>query len=246
MKKLQKQRHTIKQNGSIKVKEKHYNCSLCEDREVFVEGNRARPCRCKEAKDYQRILEKSGISTAFQQKTFSNFHTTQKPPIVKKAKEMAISYVEDFTKIKEERHNSIALVGQVGSGKSHITIAIANGLMQQHVGVLYMQYREAITALKQNMLDEAYYQREMSRYKRAPVLLIDDLYKGKITNSDLNIIFEIINYRYLNNYPILISSEYTVEKLLEFDEAIGSRIIEMCKGRIIEFQGQGLNHRLVM
>jgi len=58
--------------------------------------------------------------------------------------------------------------------------------------------------------------------------------------------FEIINYRYLKGAPIIVSSEYKVEELLDFNEAIGSRIIEMCRGRIIELDGMDLNHRLVM
>jgi DNA replication protein DnaC len=107
-----------------------------------------------------------------------------------------------------------------------------------------MQYREAITALKQNMLDEYYYQREISKYKNATVLLIDDLFKGKITETDINIMFEIINYRYLKGSPMIVSSEYTSDKLLNIDEAIGSRIIEQCDGRMIEFIGKSFNHRL--
>ncbi|EFG88380.1 hypothetical protein CLCAR_1955 [Clostridium carboxidivorans P7] len=39
----------------------------------------------------------------------------------------------------------------------------------------------------------------------------------------MNITFKIINYRYMKNLPIIISSEFTVEKLLYFDESIGSK-----------------------
>jgi DNA replication protein DnaC len=94
------------------------------------------------------------------------------------------------------------------------------------------------------MTDEAYYQNEMHKYKECPVLLIDDLYKGKTTESDINLVYEIINHRYLKGIPIILSCEYDMDKLLEFDEAIGSRIAEMCKGRIIEFIGIELNDRL--
>jgi DNA replication protein DnaC len=204
--------------------------------------NTARPCKCREVKAYKRILKSSGISEAFRRKSFDNFKINN--PLTAQAKKMAINYVRYFSRIKDQRNNSIAFLGQVGAGKTHLSIAIANELMKQNVGVLYMQYREAITHLKQNMLDEEYYQKEMCKYKTASVLLIDDLYKGKITDSDLNIMFEIINYRYLKQLPIIVSSEYTVDKLLNFDEAIGSRIIEMCKKHIIEFHGQELNYRI--
>ena len=148
---------------------------------------------------------------------------------------MAIDYIKDFDNIKGQKNNSIAFMGQVGAGKTHLSLAIGNNLMKKNIGVRYMQYREAITGLKQNMIDEDYYQKEMNKYKGASVLLIDDLFKGKINDTDLNIMFEIINFRYLAGLPIIISTEFSTDKLMDFDAAVGSRIIEMCKGRLVEF-----------
>jgi hypothetical protein len=42
----------------------------------------------------------------------------------------------------------------------------------------------------------------------------------------------------------IVSSEYSKEKLLNFDEGIGSRIIEMCKNFTVEMQGRENNYRL--
>jgi DNA replication protein DnaC len=221
-----------------------YECELCKDTEWIIntETNSAKPCKCQEAKRYRLILENCGISEAFLKKNFSNY--TPKNAAQREAKETAQAYAKNFETIRNERNNSIAFLKQVGSGKTHLSIAICNTLMEQGTGVRYMQYREVITRLKQNMTDEAYYQNEMHKYKECPVLLIDDLYKGKTTESDINLVYEIINHRYLKGMPIILSCEYDMDKLLEFDEAIGSRIAEMCKGRIIEFIGIELNDRL--
>ena len=77
-----------------------------------------------------------------------------------------------------------------------------------------MPYRDIIIAIKQNMLDSEMYRKTLNKYKKIDVLLIDDLFKGQRTQSDLNIMFEIINYRYMNNLPMIISTEFTVEELL--------------------------------
>ena len=79
------------------------------------------------------------------------------------------------------------------------SLAIANSFMKNGIGVVYMNYREDMTSIKQNILDSEVYNKYLNRYKNARVLLIDDLFKGNITPSDINIIFEIINYRYFNN-----------------------------------------------
>jgi DNA replication protein DnaC len=60
----------------------------------------------------------------------------------------------------------------------------------------------------------------------------------------MNYIYEIVNHRYLNCLPVIVSSEFGVDTLLDYDEAVGSRVIEMCKGRIIELKGANLNYRL--
>nr|DAM13493.1 MAG TPA: Replicative helicase [Caudoviricetes sp.] len=223
-----------------------YECEKCHDVGFIIdkENNRAVQCECMLVKRYKEILKKSGISEEFRNMTFENYKTNRKPKIIIGAKKAAMEYVEGFEEFKNERRNSIAFLGQVGSGKTHLTMAIANALMEKRIAVLYMQYREEIPKLKQNMLDTEYYQNQLSKFKEAPVLLVDDLFKGKITDSDRNIMFEIINHRYFKCLPIIVSSEYKINDLVYYDEAIGSRIVEMCKGKIIQFEGKELNYRL--
>ena len=48
----------------------------------------------------------------------------------------------------------------------------------------------------------------------------------------------------MNNKPMVISTEKLPDELLNFDEAVGSRILEMCRGNIILFDGKELNYRL--
>ncbi len=220
-----------------------YNCNICNDIE-FVPNKEGQyvPCSCREVKYYQRILECSGIEKAFRSIGFKDFES--KSIILKNAKNKAIEYVKIFKGIENCRENSIAFLGNPGSGKTHLSIAIANNLMSNNIAVLYMPYREVITRLKQIITFDDEYAKEISKYKNARVLLIDDLFKGKITDSDLNIMFDIINHRYLKQTPIIISSEYTQQRLLDFDEAIGSRIIQICKNRICEFIGIDFNYRL--
>ena len=49
---------------------------------------------------------------------------------------------------------------------------------------------------------------------------IDDFLKGRTTESDVNIVYEIVNYRYNNNLPVIISTEKKPSELIDFDERI--------------------------
>ncbi|HWQ29472.1 MAG TPA: ATP-binding protein [Negativicutes bacterium] len=193
-------------------------------------------------KRYRKILESSGVSEAFQKKIFENFNC-RRDPILVKAKKSAVDYAENFDGIRTTKHNSIAFVGQVGAGKTHLAAAISNYLMQSGVGVLYANYRDIITYLKQNLMDEENYQREINKYKRAAVLFIDDLFKGKREKDD-NIIYEIVNHRYFAGLPMIITTEFDFDKWIDFDEAIGSRLTEICEGRVVNLEGAD-NYRLV-
>lgn len=188
------------------------------------------------------MLKASGITENYRELRFKNYKVYNQQ--TNAAKAMAVDYVKQFEVIEGKRNNSVAFLGQVGAGKTHLTMAIANELYDAGIGVLYMPYRTAITELKQLILDEENYQKKISQYKMARVLLIDDFAKGNRTGADVNAMFDIINDRYLNNRPFILSSEKDIDGLLEFDEAVGSRIIEMSKGHIQLFTGAENNYRL--
>lgn len=226
---------------ALKVK---YKCSSCQDTGFILKTDEngldvASRCKCW-AKELWR---QSGILESFCEKSFEDFNTRNIPQLIK-AKSKAEKYVTGFMEFERERYNSIMFIGQVGAGKTHLGVAICGELIKSGVPVVYMAYRNTVTKIKQNITDEAVYSRELKRYTSARVLYIDDLLKGRLTETDVNIMYEIVNYRYMNHMPVIISTEKSQGELIDFDEAVGSRILEMCRGNIITLQGSELNYRI--
>lgn len=214
-----------------------YKCLKCKDTGWILKtapngAPIATSCECRKRALSENQWQYSGINPENSKLTFKNFIEWNESSKVAKA--AAIEYFKNFDVIRHERHNSIIFCGQPGSGKTHLAVALAINFMKKNKRVIYMPYRTSITEVKQNILDFEYYKKIISRYQTCEILLIDDLFKGKISESDINIVFEIINYRYINYLPMIINSEFLIDKLLFFDEAIGSRIYEMCKGFVIE------------
>lgn len=201
-------------------------------------------CECQEVEEAKQRLKRSGISDEFLKKGFKNFND-RGMDVLKTAKSIGIKYCKDFPNIRNTRNNSILYMGQVGSGKTHLSMAVCNAIMNNHkTGVIYMAYREEMVRIKQTVNDEINYNNAIRRFKQCPVLMIDDLLKGKSTEADINILFEIINYRYINNLPMIISTEKTRDELLDFDEGTMSRVIEMARGYSVEIIGREYNYRL--
>lgn len=241
-----KQRHSPTQNS--KMASVQYECQKCRDTGVIYRKDEfgyevACDCECIAIRNARDMMKRSGISAEFQKNSFNNFRTRNDPQL-SNAKNKAMQYVRNFAQMEHKRYNSIMFCGQVGAGKTHLGTAICGGLISAGVAVIYMAYRNAVTKIKQNIIDEEVYNRELNQYTLARVLYIDDLLKGRLTETDINIMYEIVNYRYMNNMPIIISTEKSPNDLLIFDEAIGSRLIEMCRGNIIQLQGKELNYRL--
>lgn len=73
----------------------------------------------------------------------------------------------------------------------------------------------------------------MDKWQGCRLLYMDDLLKfardthGNILSQELQIIYDIINTRYINKAITVFSSEYTVSEICEIDSALGSRIYEM-------------------
>jgi DNA replication protein DnaC len=244
---------TLHQNELKKLEEKpeksknSYECERCDDENGYLilhNGMQVwRECECLPAKRIKRIMRMSEITPEMQNKTFENFDTENKSNEVKYAKDVAATYYLNFDQIRKQRNNSFAIVGQVGSGKTHLSFAISNALLGNGCKLIYFPYVEGMSDLKSNfdLLEE-----KLDRLKKADVLFIDDLFKGRDmpTNWQIEMMFAVINYRYLNHLPILITSEKDFDKLLEIDEAIGSRIYEMTKSYRFVFKGKELNQRL--
>lgn len=247
---------------------KSYSCYACKDKGFILENipdlnedgtqrvwpkgqlkfiETMKDCTCSKKRQSTHLTNFSEITDEFKKMTFSNFMLEGKPEVIDGAYRCAVDYFKAFDQIKGERCNSICLLGQPGAGKTHLLTALANNLiLKKQVSVLYFPFVEGFNDLKDDfdLLEE-----KLTKMKRVGVLFIDDLFKGRDfpTQFQLEQMFAVINYRYLNHKPIMISSEKTVDELCEIDEALGTRIYQMSKEFIVVIKGDRklLNHRLV-
>ena len=233
-------------------KEDGYSCDLCRNKgqvqfireENGVPVEYARPCKCWKTRSTIRRMMASGLGNVIREKTFDKYQATE--PWQQALKAAAVSYAKDPS-------GWFVMGGQPGSGKSHLGAAICRHFLLAGRAVVYMSWLDDAANLKSHKKDEEYSEL-IGRYKEAEVLYIDDLFKTEErdgvkqppTGADIRLAFEIINYRY-NNPALLtiVSSEYYAGQLLDIDEAVGSRIIEMAGGNSFNIaKERSRNYRL--
>ncbi|MCD3234284.1 ATP-binding protein [Clostridium botulinum D/C] len=227
-------------------------CSICKGVGMVMNEctGAYRQCECVKRQNLKDLWKRYGVDPK-DIKKLNEFVCTN--DLQKIAKDKAIKYIKNFEQIKNTKENSFGLFGQPGAGKTHILLAIGAALISQGIQVLYMPYVEVMRELKATTMDNEYYMKISRNYMKAKVLIIDDLFKDKLRNgevvgelkeADIKHLYPIINYRCLNNLPILVSSECTPELLQQFDEAQGGRIVERCGDNITVFEGEKYNYRM--
>ena len=215
-----------------------YDCKICKNK-AFIAKLVENPdgsyshcfadCKCAEIRRSIMRMKRSGLKDVIKDYTFEKFEDVD--PWQKAVKAAALDY-------SQNPEGWFFLGGQSGSGKTHLCTAICRKFLLEGKRVQYMLWRDDVVRLKQLVNDPEYGQ-VIDRYKNADVLYIDDLFKTgnvsnttvqKPTDADVNIAFEIINFRY-NNPALLtiVSSELSEDELIEIDEATFGRIFERGK-----------------
>lgn len=219
--------------------------------QMAVREHYMRQCTCVERKRVERLFKSSHISEEFRKVGFKGFTVEGRPTCVKQARDTALDYYTKFDEIRHSDANSIMLNGTPGSGKTHLLMAVSNGLIRQGISVHYFPWAEGFNELRNN-LDEL--QQRIEIMTSVDVLFVDDLYKGRRAPTDfmLEQLVAIVYKRYLEHKPMLVSTEKTMENMLEIDEGVARRILERSVGHRVMMlmtddekkQGMELNYSL--
>lgn len=210
---------------------KGLDCPLCLNRGYFLrlkdDGTRyTEECSCMAKRKSLKRIEKSGLSELLERYTLKTW--AAKETWQKTLSEMVKRFAED-------PKGWFFIAGRPGTGKTHLCTALSGLLLDKGMETRYVLWRDLSVQAKAVVNDEYEYRKIVEPLKRVRVLYIDDFFKmGKgqePTTGDVNLAFEILNNRYNDERLItILSSEWTVKQIIDFDEALGSRIHERSKG----------------
>lgn len=195
-------------------------------------------CGCNTQRAAVKRLRESGLADSVKRYTFENFQAIE--PWQRAMLETAQKYAEQGAKDGAW----MFFGGNPGAGKTHLATAIVGKLIRE-LDVCYSVWPQMAQALKACVMDDEAYDRQMKRYQRAQVLLLDDFLKpGRdrkgneegASAADMRLAFDLLNARYLNRLPTIISSEWHIGELAEMDEATASRIYEQCGEYVVNIK----------
>lgn len=185
----------------------------------------------KRMKRIEELFRQSRLGLRFREKTFENYKIM---PHNKKAFQTTLEYARNFAKYKE-KGEGIFITGDYGTGKTHLAAAITNYLLGKYTPVIMGNVTKLLGNIKQVYDDSQYTEAEiLKELYTVDLLVIDDLGKEKPTAWVEEKLYTVINERYENYRPIVVTSNLELEEIEQRLEncggAIVSRIIEMCQG----------------
>ena len=226
------------------------DCPLCRNRgyteEVRFTGyyySIMVECPCMKRRKSWRRLQNSGMAESVRRLTFDTFvvESSWQDRIRRKAQQY----------VQEGSPGWFYIGGAVGCGKTHICTASCGELLRENLNVRYMCWPDESVKLKGNV-NEAEYEGMIREFKDCDVLYVDDFFKvGRSisttlvpTDADVKLAYQIINYRYMAKKKTIVSSEWMIDELMDFDEATASRIYEMSRGYTLQIaRNRDRNHR---
>ena len=223
--------------------EPKYSCHICSDT-GFIDG--VRMCSCFRERLITLNIESSGMGKLIEKQSFDNFDLDwykNDPELYKKMcsffKE-AKSFAENFS----EKSGNLLIVGSTGTGKTHITTAIAKVVISKGNSVIYDSIENIISDFEQDKFKNGYSQKDSvsDKYLECDLLIIDDLGTEFQSQFSSVCIYNLINTRQNKGLSTIISTNIELKNLAQrYDGRIFSRIAGN-DYRIFTFGGN--NHRL--
>lgn len=212
----------------------HYHCEICKDT-GFVN---TKTCSCRKKLIIEKKYSQSNISRLVQRENFRTFN----PNLYSKNlyKDYPISPYENIRRIVNEAkayadnfpnsYRNLYIFGDVGRGKTFLINSIAKEILDKNYSVLYLTATKLFSFMNDYLYAFSEKKDELKeRYDlifESDLLIIDDLGSENDRNSNESNLFEIVNDRIINKKPIIFSSNYSEDELMEFyGDRIFSRII---------------------
>jgi len=183
------------------------------------------PCSCRSQEITEsarnRLFRMSSLD-ALRNLRFENFVKRGRVGLGKNQADSLENAYNQALNFAENLQGWLLLTGRYGSGKTHLAAAIANFCIEKGISTLFLTVPDLLDWLRY-----AYSRTDMSFEERfeeireMPLLILDDFGTQNATAWAQEKIFQIMNHRYVNQLPTVITSN---RMLNDFEGRIQSRL----------------------
>jgi len=123
----------------------------------------------------------------------------------------AFETCENFARVQE---GWLLLEGGYGCGKTHLAAAIANDSVNKGIPTLFITVPDLLDSLRFAYADpETTFEQRFEEIRGASLLILDDFGTQNATGWAQEKLFQIINYRYINKLPTVITTNLMLDEI---------------------------------
>ena len=220
----------------------HYTCTVCSDTGFVGE----KMCKCLKEILITKNIRSSGMGSLIEKQSFENFDLDwykddpDNYARMERNFEQAKSYAYSFA----SHRGNLLFIGTTGTGKTHISTAIAKIVIEQGFDVLYDSAQNIISAFENDRFHSGYGQREREadKYLDCELLIIDDLGTEFTNQFSVSALYNLLNTRQNKGLATIISTNLSAKELAtKYEGRIVSRIIGS-DYKVLMFSGK--DHRV--
>ncbi|WP_026653259.1 ATP-binding protein [Butyrivibrio proteoclasticus] len=217
-----------------------YTCQACKDTGYI--GNEK--CHCFKQKIIDTLYDKSNLRTLTKSANFKLLTDKYYSGEDLDRFHHAVSSAEDFIKNFNSDYQNLFIYGTVGTGKSFLSICVANELLKKGNSVIYFSSSGLFELLAENSFDYRNKQELRNIYDDiygCELLIIDDLGTERTNNFVTTELFSLVNERDIRKKSTIITTNLTLEEIQNFySDRIFSRITS--NYRFLKLSGQDIRN----
>lgn len=199
-------------------------CAACEDSGwIAVGAAGATPCLCQREKAIRRELP-----ARYQRAKLTDFSSA--------TQEHALLWLSNPT-------SGLLLSGPVGSGKTYLAAACVRGRIENGKKALFRRMADFYAALRESYRINAPESGVLDPIIDAPLVVLDDLGAGGLTDFERRAALEILDRRLNDMKPSIVTTNWDLAEIAErMDDRIASRLASYTSLRL-ETSDRRLGHR---
>jgi DNA replication protein DnaC len=208
--------------------EVRYECPLCND-SGFVD---TRMCICMKKKLVEAGFEASGMGNLLREQSFENFDLTyyQNDPAAHRRMEQILARMRLYTESFEAgKSGNLVLFGGTGLGKTHLSSAVARGVIERGCDVFYVSAVSMLSDFERERFGNSAGGETgvgTDRYFSCDLLIIDDLGTEVNNQFTTSVLYNLINTRLNKRQSTVINTNLTQDEFRKrYWDRITSRVL---------------------
>ena len=151
---------------------------------------------------------------AYREKTFDNFNPNGRTGL-REDQMASLQYaLNQALLFARNRNKWLLLMGVFGCGKTHLAAAVANDAISLGIPTLFTTVPDLLDWLRYTYgKAEETYEERFERIRNIELLVLDDLGTQNATDWSKEKLFQIINYRYAQQLPTVITTNQSLEDM---------------------------------